>query len=1389
MPVRRKFGGHSGEGWPRLSRQMRWIMKSGWIPICLAACGVAHDPLKHGGPVPVESLSALGEGYRVAGVAPPNSPESVALWPMGGVVIVHGPPADVAVSDPVAAAVRRWVEDGGRLILQGGAVVLAHRLGFEGRPPDRNETVLWGYDERSRLGRYVAGYRLVTDTTESLAQGLVPEPGARTTFMVQGGEPAQVGVTGWSRYPPESGAVWGIFAEQRDARTGSSRDAVLVHWSVGRGDVVAAGIQTGERSGVKRLEPLERRGGDTAQLAERIRTNAAKLLRELIGQLLPGPASGDRAAGEKTAGDRATDGWGGSQGKPVQVRWSGLLDWPGARALSVAGDSVAGGSVAGDAAAEGAASPVPLGKTGQVPGAVSGSFGRGVAAGPVRALVMGKGDAPRLPGRSHVAHWGWRVHANLHQVTRQPMAPDSVRQRVVLPAMRAGADLLDLGLVDARRGLPMPWLVRDPLRRPNDYRGDAFWPEWSAARVRGMAQDIASRGGLLQLSLDPIPLASRDLKPRLAMLRWLARELLDPRLHGASRLAGFGLGSWPGDRRGLAQQFIQDHAPGAYLMGLHPPNSAQCVGRDPLDGIVGALPALRGQPFGMPARGVAADWRGVGDPGTVHVAVLDAHTRGPDAALWGNQVAPVGSYGDWVVRQAQDFLRPRLVPFAGSGSEGADGRWAAGGSDGFAPVLAWDAWNQATLDPETKDYVQAVSLGGLDAALAMRLWATGVGGARDLMRAQSRTPVQFGFGAGSELPAHTPVLQNNHFRLAGSGGALHFDPTGLADFAGPEALEVSPRFRSTRFRGVPPSPPEETPQTIDLLAAGAGDTGGYQSVLEIERGNASSRLFPRVLARHRAPEWPQVVRVSCRPVTGSYVLNVTLRGVSGRGFVEFRRDGELLHLIPFETGRVAGMLRFPVSLTRSAVRQLEFGIVAGDAVAVEHLELEPVQELATEAWIEDPGGHRAVLAEQTASPYQDQVIRLATVAGLPGFTLWDDRQRAERGLFHKTVFPFPGLRRLALTGEGDNPRRLQQPFLLRGEGQLAVAVVPLSLARYEGFRLDPAEGLVLEGPIRPFQAMGVGFYLLDLRRWSGELDRGFLRDLQTVLQRVAMPRGVAPGPTGARFEHPLDRPWVEVVQMDSRAGTPVRVREGGYWLHRGVQPVPGRPGFGWVRIHHQPGHAVELRTGASRSDQAVLPAPGSLHCVAVGEPEEIAGATAVTIQVAQLSPLTQAPAVRFPQLFDEATVNGQPWAYHDGQTVHLPLARGEYRVRVVRNGAPEAPRLLGTRLDVRACRYDRGEKELRVTALREPGRPPAAPAVVWVSGPEPTSWVGCAPVPAGSMIYGSAAEGIAADRAGRLFLVEPGEFVLRYGPEAQGSPVDAAAGAPSAGRDGAGGGR
>lgn len=925
-----------------------------------------------------------------------------------------------------------------------------------------------------------------------------------------------------------------------------------------------------------------------------------------------------------------------------------------------------------------------------------------------------------VPGAPLLAHWGFV--ADVHDA-EPPRRPAEMVDSVLLSAWRAGADVLALDLVEPSRGLPVPWGERDPLLRPDGYRGGAFAEGWHPESIGELAAEAHARGLLVQALLDPPPGGSLPAE-RLAALRFVARELFDQRRLGERALDGVAVREWFPDPGGLALAMLQDFRPAGHL-------ARAGEGAAPLAGALGALDADDGRPLGLRAYGIAGGFRD-GFPADLYpLGYLDCAARrpvpaAPAAAPETGSGAGGGSFGDWIALQAQDFVRARR---------------------GLGGAMLWRAHDRATLGPDTEAYVHGVSLEPLVAAVAARCSATGVDGWRDAQRALLPA-VQHGFGRELPVPAATVVLQNNHFRLHGSGGSLVFDATGLARFGPGLGTVLAGAFFRTRLFGGRPDAGELRAADRDLLAVGRRGEGGYAATTLVAEGD----VVPSVLAFGAAPRWPQRIDLPLGAGTGWFELELEARALNGSGVLAVGLDDAALAFLPFEDGRLAIYRSLPVHVaTEAGPRWLRLEVVDGGALAIDRLRLHRRGDVAAEAQVLVPAGSIAAVRESSASTYHAETVTLFALADFPGLLLQASCERAARSLQQERRF---GLRhhRTLRTSLGGGADDLREPFVLAADDPALpdLAVVPLALARYEHFELREGE-LVLKCQPEPGTVSRIGFCLLP----RAEMER-MLPHLGSVFAALDRPAVLELGDRGLG-ELPAELPvaWTRPLRVRQQAPTPFLVRERGWWTWRGTQRLPD--GDYLLRIAQFPDDVVQIVGGQALFGRT-RPGTGALRTVALRDPQP----DAVTVRVLQPSPLAM-PSVILADDFDEAFLDGAPWAFRDGRTVFLPADPGTYRVTTRRHGGAPVPHVVASGAPLSHCAWDGAARELVLVAHPRDGWPADLPLTAVVAGPEPTTVEGGEVVPERDLRYGSREAAHAAAARGVVLRFRPGIVRVRYG--------------------------
>lgn len=923
---------------------------------------------------------------------------------------------------------------------------------------------------------------------------------------------------------------------------------------------------------------------------------------------------------------------------------------------------------------------------------------------PVRAAFTSR-DGPNLP---LLAHWGWQ--AALVDADGAPRSTDELTHEVLLPSWLAGADLCELEVRAAAPQPPLSWSPRDPLKRP------AAWSEpatpWPAGEAQGLAAEAHARGVLLLGAVAPLPATERTAE-RLAALRFVARELTDVRRLGGGAFDGLGLGDGLDDESGLGLAMVQDFHPGAVLYGKGERAGGFAGGLRALDADDGAL-------AGLDLAGVSATWRPGFAATTFPLGVLDARARRGEPATDG-AIAGGGSHADWIVTQANDFVRARA---------------------GLGGSMWWRRFEARTFDRDTIAYVHGVSQEPLVAAVAMPLWATGSDGHRAAARLLLDEPPT-SFGAENAAPAAVHVLQNNWFQLAGSGGALRFDPEGKARFRAGEAQVLATSFLRTRLFGARPDLDQAAVGTIDLLEHGLTGEGGFAPTVRADA--SSSARLPAVLAAADAPRWPAVVAVEWPASPGYHELDYQLRGVDGRGIVGISLDGELLTCVAWRSGQPPAAGRVPLHVADAGPRTLQFEALSGGAVAFDRLRIVRAGDVGARPRVLEPAGSLARLEERSQSSLHGERVELVAAADFPGFLLRVDWQSAARGLQVERSFQLPGYR---VSAAAD----LQQTFVLvPGDRSLPeVVVVPLQLERHDRFSVDDG-ALVLHSAPGAGSQQRLGFLFVP-RAQSAQVRAAALALCRALDQPTPLALGSA-GTADLRSELPL--PWTRIVHLDGAVTTPVLVQENGWWTWRGTQPAPD--GGRWLRVRHEVGDVVRIVAGPSVLART-RPGPGSLHVLALQDPLP----ASVTVQVVQLSRLAP-PSVVMAQDFDAVQLDGQPWAFRDGRTVFLPDRLGTYRIECRTHGGVATPAVRRTRAPLLQCRYEPDRRVLVLVTPPVPGRPFELPWTAVLTGPRPARIGNGEILAESSLPHADATAAAAAAAGGTVIRFRTGTTEVFYG--------------------------
>jgi hypothetical protein len=911
---------------------------------------------------------------------------------------------------------------------------------------------------------------------------------------------------------------------------------------------------------------------------------------------------------------------------------------------------------------------------------------------------------PLPPGAPLVPHWGWEAP---RAGARGERNGDETLVEVLLPSWLAGADTALLGLVGEDGTSPIAWPASDPLQPAPSYRSRTEGQPWSAAALHALAREAHARGMLAYGGLSPLPIGERAVE-RLVALRYLARELACVRGLGDGALDGFVVPTWSRDPSGRSLAMVQDFQPAAAL--LQTGELAPEVG-----GALRVLDADDGSVRGLPFAGLTAQWRDGFPAAQFPCGVLDARAGRESTA-------------DWLVAQANDFVRAR----AGQGA-----------------AMWWRCHDPAALAADTIAYVAGLSLEPLRAAVAMPLAATGADG----LRAAAATLVRdlpASFAGRVAAPAAAHVLQNNWFQLAGSGGALLYDPRGEARF-GAAARPVTPTFLRTRLFGAAPDAASLRAERVDFLADGTRAEGGYRGPWRVDVGVRGGPLPPATLAWNGEPQWPAELRLQCKPSPGYHELELALRPVRGEGVVAVALDGVLLRALPFR-GAEPVVATVPVHVAEGGERALSLRVLVGGAVACERLALRRAGDVGVESVVGGRAGSHASLREVSQSTYHSEQLLLETMADLPGFVLRTRCERSARALQIERTLTFPGYDALSASSD-DTAKDLRAPFVLTSAaaGAPDLVLVPMQRGRTDTLRWQPGE-VVWRGPADGGAPLRLGVMLLPQGEGRRRID-----EAKAALAALADPLAFDLAGKRASVTLTSDLPfaWPRLLRLDNAPPTPFLVREGGWWTLRGSQDAGD--GRRWLRVQQAPEDVVEVVGGPSVLART-RPGPGSLRLLALRDPEP----GAALVAVLQASALCT-PSVVMGRDFAEVTIDGQAWAWHDGRTVFLPNRPGRFAVATRDHAGGPGPHVRATRAPLVACRYLAAERTLLLVTAAGAARPAELPWTAVLGGPRPVAIDNGEIVDDATLRFRDAEAAAAAARGGTLVRFGSGVCRIRYG--------------------------
>ncbi len=918
---------------------------------------------------------------------------------------------------------------------------------------------------------------------------------------------------------------------------------------------------------------------------------------------------------------------------------------------------------------------------------------------PLPAPRFWKVAGPHLP---YLAHWGWLGQVDYQRAGRESADLRYLCARVVDESAFWGANLLEFYPPDMEHGFPIPWEEEDPLPRPEFYWGGGFDPAWDAERTRELTAHARSRGFLVHAFHHPNPVRP-PLDNFVAYAERSARDFANPLLHGSARSwDGFGTEWFPVDHEARITAALWKYNPGAYqhstaVLPAYTPNFSA------------TLMCAFGRLGSLNACGYSDQWRNVYHAPLYLSYQADCRTRKPSERVWGGWGRyGGGSYPDWILRQVNDFCRPRLD---------ADS------------AIWWLGEPESTLHPRYRDYVYGISMDPIRCAVACRLWATGRGGYRETIAKLSPDPPP-GYASGPDLPFDAAILQNNFLRLVRrrdrDQGMLLLDPLHLArfdpdvtgeeravvlleDFLAPGRSELDEAVNESVVRMGEPNG----------RAEGRGAEG-----YEEEHAVRPDGVLPARLARDATPEWPGRLRLVFPARVGTHLLRIGVLEGDEPGLVEVFLDGDPVGF--YVTGaRDAGEARdvvreFELGIVDRGEHELVLSVQSGPGHALDFLTVHRVTTGAIRHAVPEKAGARATLLETIAVETDAGEVREERTYSL----IADDPV-----LHVARVRTGPGVEGGALIDEIRLPRSAAEG--IAGAGRYA--------------RHDPT-GLALglrriasaETDATPPDAVALGVFS-ERARCIAFLEDGPLPRVRVV----ALPR---PDPV----DDSLPRVFVRETDADGRA----------WWVVRGAQSHGDE--F-LVKIYDRVQARTQLRH-APFLENGFRPGWGCQHVLAI---EDVGRRGSCRVRVEKVGPFLFAPRVELDGPVRSVILDGEDWRYFDESTIFLPNRRGEYDLRVETNG-PELPSISRTFLTVSESRWIDANDTLRIVTEPPAGYSGTLPGgrdytlMIRTRGRRLVEASGAEVVPFDEYPLRSEADRGAMEAAGVVLRLRPGISVLRF---------------------------
>jgi len=438
---------------------------------------------------------------------------------------------------------------------------------------------------------------------------------------------------------------------------------------------------------------------------------------------------------------------------------------------------------------------------------------------------------------------------------------------------------------------------------------------------------------------------------------------------------------------------------------------------------------------------------------------------------------------------------------------------------------------------------------------------------------------------------------------------------------------------------------------------------------------------------------------------GTYSLRVGTLAGEGPTEVQVFAGDQFVGAFVAEGG--TGEKEIPFCVTRRGAVDLRISAEEGPGCGFDFLSVERTSGVYRSFEILEAAGYLASLRETVIVPTRDgwltEVRRYAFASDTPILWLSVTRSGASASSA-RTLLRAGGYESAAVTSVGRTPEGGAGgpcTAVWRGEG------LPNLVVRAEAVAELTAEGKTVRVSPGQSDRMAATMVVLD-----GLYEEAMVPGLPSVTEGTGPVVGRTMTAEGLAEENTSRIPEVRILRLVGASGTPYFVEEAGgdgahRWYFRGAQPSQEIPGTDLLKVYLPPGGRARVVPDAFLEGVA-RPGWGCQYIMGLGDLRRDGSKVSFTVDVHAVTPFVFSPRVEVAGRVRQATVDGRPYEYFDGNLVFLPNRRGSYQVEVTL-GEPDRPHLTRTCAVVEEARWD-GERGIFTVAASLPEWCPALPS-------------------------------------------------------------------------------